>query len=217
MGQMFDKTCDQMNNCRWDNPCAFGDQVDHSNPQTTSSWKVIHTTEHFSWYGSPDLWAKIEPPSRQQYKPGDFLAVRPVSWDEIIDEDDDDENWVDRAALCGGSSRPGDGNDNDDDKGEEDTQGRGIRNRKRMEVMNRKGKREATKDGKGKGKATEGGKRKGKGNGTGKGKGIVKRPPGGESSLSSGKATGSKGNGARRANKSGYIPSRKYRPLWQSP
>jgi len=37
MGQMFDKTRDQMNNWRWDNPRAFGDQVDRSNPQTTSS------------------------------------------------------------------------------------------------------------------------------------------------------------------------------------
>ena len=32
MGQMFDKTRDQMNNWRWDNPHAFGDQVDRSNP-----------------------------------------------------------------------------------------------------------------------------------------------------------------------------------------
>jgi hypothetical protein len=32
MGQMFDKTRDQMNNWIWDNPGAFGDQVDRSNP-----------------------------------------------------------------------------------------------------------------------------------------------------------------------------------------
>jgi hypothetical protein len=32
MGQMFHNTCDQMNNWRWDNPCAFGDQVDRSYP-----------------------------------------------------------------------------------------------------------------------------------------------------------------------------------------
>jgi hypothetical protein len=38
MGQMFDKIHDQMNNYRWDNPHAFGDQVDHSNPQSSSSW-----------------------------------------------------------------------------------------------------------------------------------------------------------------------------------
>jgi len=37
MGQMFNKTRDQMNISRWDNPLAFGDQVDLSNPQTTSS------------------------------------------------------------------------------------------------------------------------------------------------------------------------------------
>jgi len=36
IGQMFDKTRDQMNNWRWDNPHAFGDQVDCSNSQTTS-------------------------------------------------------------------------------------------------------------------------------------------------------------------------------------
>jgi len=59
MGQMFDKTRDQMNNWRWDNPCAFGDQVDRSNPQTTSAGKVQRTGERFSWYGSDDLRAKI--------------------------------------------------------------------------------------------------------------------------------------------------------------
>jgi len=32
MGQMFDKSHDQMNNWRWDNPHAFGVQVNHSNP-----------------------------------------------------------------------------------------------------------------------------------------------------------------------------------------
>jgi hypothetical protein len=52
MGQMFDKTRDQRNNWRWDNPCAFGDQVDRSNLQPTSSGKVKRTGESFSWYGS---------------------------------------------------------------------------------------------------------------------------------------------------------------------
>jgi len=75
MGQMFDKTCDQMNNWRWDNPHAFGDQVDRSNPQTTSSGKVKRTGERCCWYGSDNLRAKIEPPSCRQYKPGDFLAA----------------------------------------------------------------------------------------------------------------------------------------------
>jgi len=40
MGQMNDKTRDKMKQQRWDNPHAFGDQVDRSNPQTTSSGKV---------------------------------------------------------------------------------------------------------------------------------------------------------------------------------
>jgi len=162
---MFDKTRDQMNNCRWDNPRAFGDHVDRSNPQTTSSGKVKRTSERFSWYGSDDLRAKIEPPSCRQYKPGDFLAVTTLNWDEIIDEDHDDDNWADRGAPSGGTSRPGDGNDNDDGESEEDTQGgeKGT------------GKGKGTKDGKGKRKATEDGKGTGKGNGkgNGKGKGIV--------------------------------------------
>jgi hypothetical protein len=156
MGKMFDKTRDQMNNWRWDNPHALGDQVDSSNPQTTSLGKVTRTSERVSWYGSDDLRAKIELPSCRQYKPGDFLAVRPLNWDEIIDKDDDNENWADPGAPSGGRSRPGDDNANYDGEGEEDTQGgeKGT------------GKRKGTKDGKG--------KWKGKGKGNGKGKGIVK-------------------------------------------
>jgi hypothetical protein len=159
---MFDKTRDLMNNWRWDNPHTFGDQVDRSNPQTTWSGKVKRTGECFSWYGSDDLWAKIEPPSCWQYKPGDFLAVRPLNWDEIIDQDDDDENWADPGAPSGGRSCHGDGNDNDHGEGEEDTQGgkKGT------------GKGKGSNDGKGIGK------RKGKGNG--KGNSIVKRAPGGD-------------------------------------
>jgi len=159
---MFDKTCKQLNNWRWDNPHAFGVGVDCSNPQTTCSVIVKRTAERFFWYGSVDLRAKIEPPSCRQYKPGDFLAVRPPNWDDIIDEDDDDENWADPGAPSGGRSRPGNGNDNDDGEGEEDTQGgeKGT------------GKGKGTKDGKGKGK--------GKGKGNGKGNGIVKQTPGGD-------------------------------------
>jgi hypothetical protein len=170
MGQIFDKTCDQMNNWRWDNPRAFGDKVNRSNPQTTSLGKVKRTGERFSWHGSDDLSAEIEPPSRRQNTPGDFLAVRPLNWDEIIDEDDDDGNWADPGAPSGGRSRPIDGNDNNHSEGEEDTKG--------GETVTGKGK--GTKDGKGKwkGKATEEGKGKGKGNG--KVKGIVKQTPGGD-------------------------------------
>jgi len=162
MGRMFDKICNQTNYWRWDNPHAFGDQVDRSNPQTTSSGMVKRTGERFSWYGSDDLRGKIEPPSCRHYKPGDFLAVRPLNWDEIIDENDDDENWADPGVPSGGRSRPGDGNDNDNGEGEEDTQGgeKGT------------GKGKGTKDRKGRGK--------GKGKGNGKGKGIVKQTPGGD-------------------------------------
>jgi len=170
MGQIFDKTHDQMNIWRWDNPSAFGDQVDRSNPQTISLGKVRRTGEHFSCYGSDDLRAKIEPPSCQQYMPGDLLAVRPLNWDEIIDEYEDDENWVDPRASTGGRSRPSDRNDNDDGEGEKDMQGGGT--------GSGKGKRTKDGKGKGKGKAIEEGKGKGKGNV--KGKGIVKQTPGGD-------------------------------------
>jgi len=80
-----------MNNWRWDNPHAFAYHIDRSNPQTTSSGKVEHTGERFSWHCCDDLRAKIEQPSCWQYKPGDFLAVRLLNRDEIIEEDDDDD------------------------------------------------------------------------------------------------------------------------------
>jgi len=121
MGQIFDKTHDQMNNWRYDNPCAFMDRVDRSNPQLTSSGKVERTGECFSWYSSDDLRAKIELASSHQYKPGDYLAVRQLNCDEIINEDVNDENCAAHGALCGGRSRPGDGNDIDDGVGEDDT------------------------------------------------------------------------------------------------
>jgi len=162
MGQMFDKTCDEINKWRWDNPCAFRDPVDRSNPQTTTSGKVKRTSKRVSWYGSDDLSAMIEPPSCRQYKPGDILAVRQLNRDEIIDEDDDDENWADPEAPSRGRSCPGHDNDNDDGEGEDDMEGgeKGT------------GEGKGTKDGKGKGK--------GKGKGNGKGKGIFKQTPGGD-------------------------------------
>jgi hypothetical protein len=159
---MFDKPCDQMINWRWANPHAFGDHVDRSNPQTTSLGKVKRTSERFSWYGSDDLRAKTEPQRCRQYKPSDVLAVRPLNWDEIIDDDDDNENWGDPGAPSGRWSRPCDGNDNDNGEGEEDMQG--------------------GEKGTGKGKGTKDGKWKGmgKGKGNGKGKGIVKQTVGGD-------------------------------------
>jgi len=174
MEQMFDKTRDQMNNWRWDNPHTFGKQVDRSNPQTTSFGKVKRTCQLFSWFCSNDLSAKIEPRNYRQYKPGDFLAVDPLNSDVIIEEDDDDDNWADPGAPSGGWSRPGYDNHNDDGEGEEDTQG----------GEKRTGKGKGTEDGKGKGKATEDRKGKGKGKGKrnseGKGKGIVKQTTGGD-------------------------------------
>jgi hypothetical protein len=109
-----------MNDWRRDNPRAFGQQVNCSHPEITSVWKVKRTVERFSWYGSDDLMAKIEPPSCREYKPGDFLAIRPLSWDEIIDKGDDDENLADSGGPSSEKSRPGDGNNNDDSEGVED-------------------------------------------------------------------------------------------------
>jgi len=120
------------------------------------------------WYGSNDLRAKIELPCSQQYKPGNFLAVRPLNWDEIIDEDDDDDNWADPGAPSGGRSRPADGNDNDDGESEVDTQGgeKGT------------GKGKGTNDGKGKGRRLRTGRGKGRGRGreTVKGKVLLNTP-----------------------------------------
>ena len=215
MGQMFAKTHDQMNNWRWDNSHAFRDQVDRSNPQTTSSGMVKSTGHRFPCDGSDDLRSKIEPPSCQEYNEGNILAVRPLNWDEIIDEDDDDDEWVDPRAPGGGRSRPGDCNDSDDGDGEEDTQGGEKENGNRKEAKGWKGKQKASEDGKGKWKATVEvmGNSNGNGNWNGKGKGIVKQTLRGESSQSGGKVTGSKGNGTRRAILSGYIYSRKHCPL----
>ena len=75
MGQRVDKTRDQMNNGRRDNPRAFGDQVDCFNTHTTSWGRVKSTGDHFSWYVRDDSRARIEPPHCRQYKTGHFLAV----------------------------------------------------------------------------------------------------------------------------------------------
>ena len=66
MGQIFDKTREQMNIWRCDNPRAFGDQVDCSKQRTTSSGKVTLTGERFAWYGSNDPRGKSELPSCRQ-------------------------------------------------------------------------------------------------------------------------------------------------------
>jgi len=119
IGQMIDKTPDQMNNCRLDNPCALVDQVERSNLQTTSSGKVKCSGQRSSSYGSDNLRAKIVLPSCRQYKPGDFLTCKWLNWVEMIHEDDDDESRVHIGALRSGRSSPGDGNDTDNGEGEE--------------------------------------------------------------------------------------------------
>ena len=217
MGQTFDKTCDQMNNGRWHNPSAFGDQVDHCNPQMTSSWKDKPTGEHCSWYSSDDPTAKIEPPSCRQYTPDNFLAVRPLYCDEIFNEDDGDENCTVLGAPSGGRCRTDDRNDNDADQGEGHTQGgeKGMGNRKG--ARNGKRKWKATEDGKGKRKPREewkgngnrnrngNGNRNRNGNRNGNGKCIVEQTLRGETWQRGGNATGCKGNGTRTANCSWYF------------
>jgi len=202
-----------MNNWRWENPHAFGDWVDRSNPQTTSSGNVKRAGDRFAWYCSDDLRTQIEPWSCRRYKPGDFLSVRPLNSEEIIHMDDDDENWADPGAPSGGRSHPGDGNDNDDGECKEDME--------RSEQRTAKGK--GTQDGTGQGKATENwkGKGKGKGKGNGNGKGIVTLIPGGDH-ISHAIAVQLQGKCQRqtwtwRANCSGYIWSRKHRPPCQFP
>jgi hypothetical protein len=75
----------------------------------------------FSWDGSDDLRAKIELPRCRQYVPGYFLAVRQLHWNEIIDDNDYDKNWLDPGTPSGGRSRPGNGNDNDNGECEDDS------------------------------------------------------------------------------------------------
>jgi hypothetical protein len=66
------------------------------------------------------------PQSCQQFKSGDFLVVRPLNWDEIIDKVDDHGSWAGPGAPSGGRSHPTNGNGNDYDEGEEETP-RGVK------------------------------------------------------------------------------------------
>ena len=118
------------------------------------------------WWFQGNDWA----PKLPTYKPGDFLAIRPLNWDDRIDKDHDDENLADPRALSGGRGRSGDGNDNDNGEGEEDTQGGGKGTSKGKGTKDGKGKGNATKDGRGKGQGYE--------KGNCKGEGIVKQTPG---------------------------------------
>jgi len=61
----------------------------------------------------------IEPRRCQQYKPDDILPIRPLNWDDTIDEDTDDVNWADPEVSSGGRSHPSDDNYIDDGEGQE--------------------------------------------------------------------------------------------------
>jgi hypothetical protein len=82
-----------MNNSRWDNHCAFADQVDHIEVQTTCWGKVQLTSERDFWNGSDDLGANSALRRLHQFNPENFHQVRPVNWDELMIKDGDDENW----------------------------------------------------------------------------------------------------------------------------
>jgi hypothetical protein len=90
------------------------------------------------------------------------MAVRSLNWDEIINEDDDDENWADPRVPSSGRSHPGHDNDNDNGQGQKDTQ------------SSEKG------TGKENGRKDEKRKGMGKGKGNGKGNDILKNTPRGE-------------------------------------
>jgi len=138
MSRMFDNICDRMNNSRLDNHCAFADQVDHIEVQTTCWGKVELTSEHDLWKGSDDLEANSALRSLHQSNPENFHQVRPVNWDELLIKDGDDENWGDTGAPSGGRGRHGDGNDNDDGAGEVDTNGGEKEMGKGMDKMDAK-------------------------------------------------------------------------------
>jgi hypothetical protein len=95
---------------------------------------------------------------------------------------------VDPRVPSGEWSHPANVNDNDDGKGEEDTQGGENVTGKRKGAKDGKGKHKETENRKGEEKATQKGKGKGNGNGNRNGKGIVKQTTVGESSQSSRKA-----------------------------
>jgi len=111
-----------------------------------------------------------------KFKPGDILGIRPLNWDDIINEDDDNKTWAAPGVPSGGRAYSGNGNDNHDSECEDEKHGgekgtgtgKGTNDVKGQEMGKSNGK----------GKATEKGKGKGKGNS--KGKGIVKQTPGGD-------------------------------------
>jgi len=136
MEQTFVHIRDPMTNWRWDNSCAFKDPVDHINLQKTCSGMVKLTSYCISWYRRNDLRAKIELQSFRQYMPGVILPNKQLNWDEIIDEDDDVENWAYPRVPSHGRFRPGDGNNTDNGEGEKDLQGGENRTKKRKGTTN---------------------------------------------------------------------------------
>jgi hypothetical protein len=88
MGHIFATTSSQMNNWGWDNPGAFMDEVASFYPPKTISGKAKPHGDSFYLSGCDYPRAKSEESCCQQYKPSDVLAIKPLNWDEIIDDND---------------------------------------------------------------------------------------------------------------------------------
>jgi hypothetical protein len=84
---------------------------------TTGSVNVKCTFERCARYRPDDLHTVIESCSWQQEKPGEFLTVRPMNWDEILDKDDDTANWADPGPPSDGWGRLSHLIDNDNGNG----------------------------------------------------------------------------------------------------
>jgi hypothetical protein len=128
--------------------------------------------KRFSLYHHDEHSAKFEPPCCRQSNSGQFLTPRAVSWDEIIDENNDDVSWADLRAQRSGSSCPSDGNDIKNCEDTNKTQG--------CEIGTGRWKGTVDVTGRGIGTAME--KVKGKGKRNWKGKGIIKQTPEGNDS-----------------------------------
>jgi len=59
-----------------------------------------------------------------------------MNWEEIIDEDDDDENWVDPGAPSSGRSHPSNVNGNDNSEGQEENMKGGANGTEKMKGAN---------------------------------------------------------------------------------
>jgi len=172
MWQMFNTTRDQTRISSWDNPCAVSDLVDCSTPENTSFRYIQWSGKCVSCYGTNYLQPMIESPRCRQHKQDEYVAIRPLNRNEIIDVDDEIVEGADPGALSWLRSFLGNANGNDHSAGEEDKLGseKRIWLGKQAKIGMSHGK--AIEDVKGKCKQKE------KGKGTDEGKCIMKQTPG---------------------------------------